>query len=169
MPDYPWETGGQEDRNMRLYLVQHGHALAKDVDPDRPLSAQGRAEVGRVAAFLARAGVQAGHVVHSGKTRARQTAERLAAAIAPGAPVEARSGIDPNDDPEPVALELATWDRDGLLVGHLPFLGKLVSRLCEVGLGRELVVFSPGSVVCLERRDEGSWAVAWMIRPEITG
>ena len=27
---------------MRIYLTQHGEAVPKDVDPDRPLSEQGR-------------------------------------------------------------------------------------------------------------------------------
>ena len=30
---------------MKLYLVQHGDALTKESDPDRPLSDRGRADV----------------------------------------------------------------------------------------------------------------------------
>ncbi len=152
---------------MRLYVAQHGHALAKEVDPDRPLSDAGRADVARVAAFLARAGVRAEHVVHSGKTRAAQTAEALAAAIAPGTAAEARAGIDPNDDPKPVARELAGGARDTLLVGHLPFVAGLVARLCAGTKGRRVVAFEPGSVACLERGEDGEWALAWMVRPEL--
>ncbi len=33
---------------MRLYLVQHGHALSKKVDPKRALSERGRKDVERV-------------------------------------------------------------------------------------------------------------------------
>jgi Histidine phosphatase superfamily (branch 1) len=68
---------------MRLYLMQHGAALAKDVDPARPLSEQGEQDVRRIAAFLARAGVGVGRIWHSGKRRAEQTAELLAAALPP--------------------------------------------------------------------------------------
>jgi phosphohistidine phosphatase len=152
---------------VRLYVVQHGHALAKAVDPERPLSEQGCSDVERVASFLARAGVRVDRIVHSGKTRARQTAERLAAAIAAGAAVEARSGIDPKDDPEPVAKEIASWDADAMLVGHLPFVAKLVSRLCAGSDAPAVAAFEPGSVACLERGDPATWAVAWMIRPEL--
>ena len=60
---------------MKLYLVQHGEACAEDVDPERPLTAQGRADVERLAAFLQQAGIQVGRVIHSGKLRAEQTAE----------------------------------------------------------------------------------------------
>ena len=36
---------------MRLLLVQHGEAVPESEDPDRPLSARGRAEIEAVAAF----------------------------------------------------------------------------------------------------------------------
>ena len=65
---------------MRLYLVQHGDALPEQVDPERPLSAEGRRDVEAVARLLASAGTRAVRVAHSGKLRAQQTAEVLAAA-----------------------------------------------------------------------------------------
>jgi len=37
---------------MRIYLTQHGPAVPKDVDPDRPLNEQGREDVRRLADFL---------------------------------------------------------------------------------------------------------------------
>ncbi len=73
---------------MRLYLMQHGKARPKEEDPDRSLSDEGRAEVGRVAGFLAKTDVvRSLPILHSGKTRARQTAEGLARAVE-GARVE---------------------------------------------------------------------------------
>ena len=55
---------------MKLYLVQHGEACAKDVDPERPLTDQGNADTDRLAAFLKQAGIQVERVIHSGKLRA---------------------------------------------------------------------------------------------------
>ena len=78
---------------MFLYLVQHGEALTKEADPDRPLSEAGRANVEHLAGFLAGRSLRVARVLHSGKTRARQTAEILAAALAPDAPVEAGDGL----------------------------------------------------------------------------
>jgi hypothetical protein len=43
---------------MRIDLVQHGLAVPKEVDPDRPLSEQGREDVRRLADFLGDAGVR---------------------------------------------------------------------------------------------------------------
>jgi phosphohistidine phosphatase len=137
------------------------------VDPERPLSELGRADVERVAEFLKRAGIRLTRVAHSGKTRARQTAELLAAAVAPDSEAESRSGIDPRDPVEPVAEEAASWSQDVMLVGHLPFLGRLASQLISPGGQLEAVAFQPGSVVCLDRGAEGSWTLAWMIRPEL--
>ena len=67
---------------MKLYLAQHGEACPKDIDPDRPLTDQGREDIERLAAFLARAGIEVERVIDSGKLRAAQTADLLAAAVA---------------------------------------------------------------------------------------
>ena len=68
---------------MRLYLTQHGLAVPKDVDPDRPLSEQGRQDVRRLADFLGHAGVRVEQFLHSSKTRAEQTAAILAEPLLP--------------------------------------------------------------------------------------
>ncbi|MDJ0848388.1 MAG: histidine phosphatase family protein [Myxococcota bacterium] len=60
---------------MRVYLVQHGLAKSKDLDPARPLTDAGRDEAERVARAVAAAGVDPALILHSGKSRAEQTAE----------------------------------------------------------------------------------------------
>ena len=52
---------------MKLYLVQHGEACAKEIDPERPLTEQGQADIDRLAVFLKAAGIQVERVIHSGK------------------------------------------------------------------------------------------------------
>ena len=54
-----------------------------------------------------------------------------------------------------------------MLVGHLPFMGRLTSLLVSRVEEPDAVAFRPGSVVCLERGPEGTWTLAWMIRPEL--
>lgn len=152
---------------MRLYLVQHGQALAKEVDPDRPLSDQGWRDIERLSGFLADRDVRVSRIWHSGKTRARQTAELLAAAVAPGLTAEARDGLAPNDPTENFAGTLATWRDNAMIVGHLPFMARLVSRLAVDNDDGTAVAYLPGSLVCLERRAGGDWAIAWMLRPEL--
>ncbi|UCG17179.1 MAG: phosphohistidine phosphatase SixA [Phycisphaerales bacterium] len=152
---------------MKLYLVQHGAAVPKEEDPDRPLSETGAADVRNTAAFLARAGVRASVILHSGKTRAAQTAERLAASVGAGDPPETVAGIAPLDPTSGFAATVNEWAADTIVVGHLPFLGKLVSRLIAGNEAKPTVTFRPGGVVCLERDEGGSWSIAWMMRPEL--
>ena len=151
---------------MRLYLVQHGEALAKDVDPERALSETGQTDVSRLAAFL-KGRVRVSAVMHSGKTRARQSAELLAAALAPGLPVEAVSGIQPKDAVEPFMQLISTAGKDTLVVGHLPFMAKLVARLVSGSEETDIVAYRPGSMVCLHSENGADWQIAWMIRPEL--
>ena len=152
---------------MRLYLVQHGEALAKEVDAERPLTPEGAQTVEAVGAFLAGKGLDVQEVWHSGKTRAQQTAEPLAGRLAPNAKVVPRDGLAPKDDVEPVASVLATRDEDLMIVGHLPFLAKLAGLLLTGSRKRSVLAFQYAGVFCLERDDEGEWRLAWAVVPEV--
>ena len=152
---------------MRVYLTQHGLAVPKDADPDRPLSEQGREDVRRLAEFLDKAGIQVGQVLHSGKTRAKQTAEILAEALLPDGQLQAHAGLGPNDPLEKVSPEIAFWSVDTLIVGHLPYLGRLASLLLASDPDRPLLAFQPGTMACLEKDANGHWVLAWMVRPEL--
>ena len=152
---------------MKLYLQQHGDALPEEINPERPLSERGREDVKRLAEFAGRCSIRVQRVYHSGKTRARETAEKVAAQIAVGVKVEATTGLNPNDPVEPIVKQIAGWREDTLIVGHLPFMGKLAAHLLTGNSGLQLVVFKPGSMLCLERDENGRWAMAWMLRPEL--
>ncbi len=154
---------------MKLYLAQHGEACAKDIDPERPLTGQGREDIERLAEFLERAGVKVERVIDSGKLRAAQTADLLAAAVAPLVELETNDRINPNDDPRTFDWEQATEGQDTLVVGHLPFMARLVSLLLGDDPNRSITAYRPGSVVCLERDSDGYWQINWMIRPHLLG
>ena len=66
-----------------------------------------------------------------------------------------------------IAAAIADWDQDTVVVGHLPFMARLVSLLLSGDAARELVRYQPGSVVCLERNEAGVWGINWMLRPEL--
>lgn len=151
---------------MKLYLVQHGEACPKDVDPERPLTVKGRKDVGRIAQFLHQKGINIDRIIHSGKLRADQTAEILASRIAPDVILETSDMLDPHDDPA-----IFNWRDDGreidtLIVGHLPFMAKLASRLLINDMEKTILAYLPGSIVCLEFVDD-RWQLNWMIRPEL--
>ena len=152
---------------MKLYLVQHGHAVAKDMDPARPLSDQGRADARRTASFLGRAGVRVSTILHSGKKRTEETAELLAASVGTVEHPDDISGIAPLDPVPEFARTVNGWTSDTMVVGHLPFMGRLVSHLVAGDEAVSTVAFRPGTVLCLEREESGGWSIAWMIRPEL--
>jgi phosphohistidine phosphatase len=153
---------------MKLYLAQHGEAVPKAEDPERPLSGQGRRDVRAVAAQLKSAGVRVERVWHSGKNRAEQTARLLAAAVLPrGRKPQAIEGIGPDAPVAEFSIDADVWEEDTLVVGHLPFMARLVALLTTGHSEPDIVSYYPGSVVCLERADAGHWVVLWMIRPDI--
>jgi phosphohistidine phosphatase len=153
---------------MRLYLVQHGEALSADDDPARPLSEAGRRDVAALARFLEASGLGIQRVVHSGKLRAEETAAILAPALAPAAAVESQAGLAPNDSVADFTRRAEDWHEDRLVVGHLPFMDRAVAYLVTGAEAPGVAAFRPGSIVCLEREDD-SWRLAWMVRPELLG
>lgn len=153
---------------MNLYLVQHAEARSKQEDPERSLSEQGQVNINKVAAFVARhASIQVRQIVHSGKTRARQTAEALANALPSAKGTGAVEGLAPLDDSAIWAERLAATDEDMMLVGHLPHLSKLAALLVCGDQSKKVVDFQMGGVVCLVRDEEGIWSVRWIVTPQI--
>jgi phosphohistidine phosphatase len=152
---------------MNVYLVQHGLAASKEVDPTRPLTAQGRQEVEQVADFAARLGLEVGQIRHSGKTRAEQTAAILSEALSPPGGVVAVAGLAPKDDVVPVAEALARESQPVMLVGHLPFLARLAGLLVTGDPECSVVQFRNAGIVCLTQAED-RWLVAWILTPEMT-
>ncbi len=152
---------------MHLYLVQHAVAKSKDEDPQGSLTNKGQEDTRKVAAFLAGyRTVKVSHILHSGKLRARQTAEILAEYLHPGG-VTATDGLNPLDDPAQWVERLGETDEDLMLVGHLPYLDKLASLLLTGDAEKPVVAFQNAGVVCLGRNEEGGWPVRWVVVPEL--
>lgn len=152
---------------MQIYLVQHGESLAKEIDPDRPLSPQGSIDVWSIANFLKNAGITANRIFHSGKTRARQTAEIFAEALSKKEVLTAIAGIDPNDPVDQLVEQINMWAENTLVAGHLPFMAKLVAKLLSGNAAPVVTSYQPGSVVCLAKDEDGVWRIQWMLRPEL--
>lgn len=154
---------------MRIYLVQHGKARSKEEDPDRPLTREGRSDVRRVARRLTGASVEVRRLVHSGKTRARETAEEIANALGDGVPppVETSGHLGPTDDPSGWADRLGEGEDGVMLVGHLPFMERMAARLVAGDPDASVVTFSKGGVLCLGRDEDGpgGWTVRWFLTP----
>ena len=151
---------------MEIYLVQHAASKPEHEDPNRSLTEAGAAVARRMAEWAARVGVGIVHIRHSGKTRAAQTASILGESLAPMAGLQAVSGIDPLDDPAPLAAELRSQDEPLMLVGHLPFLSRLAGLLLADDPERQIVRFENAGIACLQRT-EGEWSLNWLMLPRL--
>jgi len=151
---------------MNLYLVQHAEPVSKEQDPQRPLSARGLADIGKVAAYAAKhCGIKTKQIYHSGKLRARQTAEVLATGLKLPAPAET-DGLAPLDDPTIWAGRFTESSDNIMLVGHLPHMGRLASLLLCGDPETTPVQFQMGGIVALNW-EESHWSLQWMIVPAI--
>ena len=152
---------------MKLYLVQHAKAASKQADPQRPLTEEGRRDIQKVAAFIKPSNSCLDYLWHSGKKRAAETAEILAEALRINKAQAARNGLGPNDDVVVLKNELASLQRDVMIVGHLPFLSKLASLLLAGFESAGTVAFKQGGIACLSRSDQNQWQIDWMVIPEL--
>jgi phosphohistidine phosphatase len=153
---------------MNLYLVQHGEARSKEEDPSRPLSEKGREEVKKVATTLSEhLTIQVTTILHSGKTRAQQTAQILAEYFDPPEGIQMTEGLEPLAEPSIWSERLAKTDEGLMLVGHLPHLSKLSAYLLCQDEEKKVVNFHRGGIVCLKRDETGLWCIDWMIIPGI--
>jgi phosphohistidine phosphatase len=151
---------------MPLYLMQHGEARPEAEDPTRPLTEPGRADVERMARAMAGRRLGIVRVLHSGKLRARQTAEIVASVLEPCPVVEEASGLGPNDDPGIAGQAAEDASGARLIVGHLPHLSRLASLLLLGEPNRDVVAFRNAGLVCLSHGQEG-WRLAWALVPEL--
>jgi len=152
---------------VRVYLVQHGQSKSEEEDPQRRLTDKGISEVQKVADFLRPLELGVDAVWHSGKARAQQTSELLAKAVSARDRVVRREGLGPKDQVATTKQALEKAGRDVMIVGHLPFLSKLAALLVTGSEANEVVEFQFGGAVCVERRDDGKWKIAWMITPAL--
>jgi phosphohistidine phosphatase len=150
---------------MFLYIFRHGDAKSKNEDPERGLSDRGREEVTAICDAFSRTEPQIEAIWHSGKTRAEQTANILAARLKIEGRVYPRSGLNPNDPLPPLVEEVERQGKNLVIVGHLPQLGKLVSVLL-LGSERELLDLPSAGMVCLENSGD-SWRLDWFLTPEL--
>ncbi len=152
---------------MPLYLVQHGRCLPKAEDPEQGLSIKGRDETSLIANVAKNYNVQVGRIFHSGKKRARQTAEIFSEIIIASHGIAKLDGLKPLDDVVGIATTLKP-ETQTMIVGHLPFMEKLVSQLLTGASIHRIFAFQNSGIVCLDR-EEGitTWHIKWSFMPNI--
>lgn len=152
---------------MRLYLMQHGACLPKEVDPDQPLSPVGREQLESVGRALGRLGLWFDVICASPKLRARQTAMLVARATDhyPERIVvdEAFKATAPADGA--VAFLRDHREAESVFVaGHLPSLANIASRLLTSG-PEVAIAFENAGLVRLDVESLGARkaTLAWAV------
>ena len=134
---------------LDVYLIRHAAAEERGPawpdDDLRPLSAEGRAGMGKAARGLVRLGVTFNVILTSPLVRARQTADVVAEAFDARPPIVVVDALAPGGGDADLLVELTKHShRRGIaLVGHEPDLGELAARL--VG-SRRALAFKKGAV-----------------------
>ena len=89
----------------------------------------------------------------------------LAAALDPPSGIQVRAGLAPRDD-------VTEFSSDGLddglmVVGHLPFLERLVGQLLIGDPDRRLFSMQNGGILALEHQADGDWLIRWAVMPRL--
>jgi phosphohistidine phosphatase len=155
---------------IELYLVRHGVAAERgDAWPDdakRPLTAKGIERFRDVAEGLRTIHVVVDVVLTSPLVRAKQTAELLAAGLAPHPAVQATDALAPGAAQGALADAIErTKQRRVACVGHEPDLGLLAAHL--VGARRPFE-FRKGGVCRIDLESPtGPGHLVWLATPRL--
>jgi len=150
---------------MTLYLVQHGQSLAKEIDPNRALSSEGRKEIVKVAKFASNEGIKISNIYHSGKLRASQTAELFSENLKVDN-IEELNGLSPLDDAKSFVDTFHFADKS-MIIGHLPFMNHLTSLLITGDQDKSVIQFQNAGIICLDQDETNHWFIKWTIMPVI--
>jgi phosphohistidine phosphatase len=167
---------------MNLFILRHGIAsipgedgLPKDLkDAERPLSREGQKKTWRATEAMRSLELEFDAVVTSPFLRARQTAQIVAEALELRRKLVFSDHLKPDGNPK-LLLEqlgaLGTRAKNILIVGHEPYLSRLVSLLVS-GSTMVAVELKKGSLLKLEVGRLGyarCATLAWLLPPKLLG
>lgn len=109
-------------------------------------------------------GVKPAVIWHSGKLRARQTAEAFWRRCNPLSTFSAARGLQPTDPVSWIADAIAGDTRDIMLVGHFPHMPELLAFLLAGSREAAPVEFPMNGIAALEEAN-GKWSESWRERP----
>ncbi len=144
-----------------IYLVHHADAVGPEIEPQRPLSVAGRSHAEQLAVAAAARGVKPVAIWHSGKLRAKQTAEPFLRLCSPLAAFSAIRGLQPTDPPGLIRDLVTGEQRDVMLVGHVPNLPRVLTLLVT-GDESSLLSFPLHGVIALEPAGQ-LWVECWRL------
>lgn len=151
---------------MKLILMRHGEYVTDRLNLD-VLTENGITQVTNMAAWLNTKGLAISHILHSHKNRATQTATMMAEGLDKKSLLHMHVGLNPGADLHDFAAEISSIDQNVMAVGHMPFMGRLVSYLVCHDENQMTVDFQPGTSVCLMRVGRDQWVIEWVLSPTL--
>ena len=151
---------------MYLYLFRHGDALPGSPDRERPLSKRGKEETKKITKFLKSAGIEIKDIYHSGLRRAEETAEIIVKILETKTAVK-KNGLAPDDSASLICEEILKHKEDLIIVGHMPHLSNLISKLLVGREEADLIDFRKSAVLALEKKFDGPWRIQWFVTPKL--
>jgi phosphohistidine phosphatase len=164
---------------MNLYILRHGIASAPGEDglpktmPDaeRPLSAKGKQRLWGVTGAMRKMEIAFDAVVSSPLLRARQSAQIVTEALDLRRKLVLTDHLMPDGSPKLLVEQLTTLgprSKDILLVGHEPYLSKLMAMLLA-GDTDAAIDLRKGGLARLEvekLRHDRCATLAWLLTPK---
>jgi phosphohistidine phosphatase len=155
---------------MRLYFLRHGPAEAREAwrgdDRERPLSQEGRRALHEAGPALAGLDLGVDLIVTSPLTRARETADIVAAGLGIAARVVEDERLAPGFGPSEAKAIVAEHGRDAtvMLVGHEPGFSRTLAALT----GGSSLVIKKGGLARVDALDATLTAaeLVWLLPPK---
>ena len=161
---------------MNLYLLRHGIAAEPGTpgyenDSERPLIPKGERRLRSATSAMKKLDLSFDLILSSPFVRARQTAEIVAGELKLKKRIEFFDGLVPGGNPRALihALnELKPAPENVLLVGHEPYLSRLISLLVSGGMDVAAIEMKKGGLCKLEvaaLRHGQCARLAWLLPP----
>ena len=127
---------------MNIFILRHGIAVDRgtkgfDDDSDRPLTRKGKRQLRKCAAAIRKLKLRFDLILTSPYERARRTAEIVAEELKLKKRLKTSDTLKAEGEPEAMVSEMAGLKpapKNLLLVGHEPYLSRLVSLLVSGGI-----------------------------------
>lgn len=160
---------------MKILILRHGIAVVRDDldvknDSERQLTSKGKRQLRQTAAAMKQMGLRFDLILSSPYLRAEQTAEIVAESLKLKRRLELSNALAPDGSPKDLIQELSELKpapESILLVGHEPYLSRLVSLLTTGGLEFRMD-FKKGGLCKLETEKLGCDRCAtlvWLLTP----
>ena len=151
---------------MLLIIIRHGEANNPVLDPKKGLSAKGIRQAEKIAGLIRKQQYDVSEIWHSPKARAVQTAGVIAKILESKPVLVKRNDLKPENEAEPVVQDLERFNRNLIIVSHLPLVERLAGLLTTYNPEGSLFRFSTCGSVCLEKSDSPFWHIRWVISPQ---